>query len=85
MTRTRMAGRLAVSAVGFAVGVLVLVDPLRAVGEERKDALRRSGVARGGVDRDVDASARRLVDEGRQIFRHDTFGDEAFWGGQLRL
>jgi hypothetical protein len=27
----------------------------------------------------------RLVAEGKQIFRFDTFGDEDFWGGQLRL
>jgi hypothetical protein len=26
-----------------------------------------------------------LIEEGRQIFRFDTFGDEDFWGGQLRL
>ena len=26
-----------------------------------------------------------LVQEGRRTFRFDTFGDEAFWGGQLRL
>jgi mono/diheme cytochrome c family protein len=26
-----------------------------------------------------------LIAEGRQIFRHDTFGDEDFWGGQLML
>ena len=26
-----------------------------------------------------------LIAEGRQIFRYDTFGDEDFWGGQLRL
>ena len=26
-----------------------------------------------------------MVDEGRRIFRHDTFGDEAFWGGTLQL
>jgi len=26
-----------------------------------------------------------LIAEGRQIFRFDTFGDEEFWGGQLRL
>lgn len=27
----------------------------------------------------------RMVQEGRQIFRLDTFGSEAFWGGQMRL
>ncbi len=26
-----------------------------------------------------------LIAEGRQIFRYDTFGDEAFWGEQLHL
>jgi hypothetical protein len=26
-----------------------------------------------------------LLDEGRRTFRHDTFGDEEFWGGHLRL
>jgi hypothetical protein len=28
---------------------------------------------------------RSLIVEGKQIFRFDTFGDEDFWGGQLRL
>jgi cytochrome c553 len=27
----------------------------------------------------------RFFQRGRQIFRFDTFGDQAFWGGQLRL
>jgi hypothetical protein len=26
-----------------------------------------------------------LIEEGRQIFRFDTFGDEAFWGDTLKL
>ena len=25
------------------------------------------------------------IDQGREIFRYDTFGDEDFWGGQLQL
>ena len=33
----------------------------------------------------VIANAERLIVEGRETFRFDTFGDEAFWGGQLRL
>jgi hypothetical protein len=34
---------------------------------------------------DIDDNADRMVKEGRHIFRHDTFGSEDFWGGQLRL
>lgn len=27
----------------------------------------------------------KLIEEGKQIFRHDTFGDEAFWSGVLHI
>jgi hypothetical protein len=30
-------------------------------------------------------NAQRMIEEGRQTFRYDTFGDEAFWGDTLRL
>jgi hypothetical protein len=30
-------------------------------------------------------AARAMIDEGRDTFRHDTFGDEAFWGDGLRI
>jgi len=33
----------------------------------------------------VQTQAARLVDQGRQIFRFDTFGDEQFWGDSLKL
>jgi hypothetical protein len=36
-------------------------------------------------DRVIKESARTQVEEGRQIFRFDTFGDEEFWGSLLRL
>jgi hypothetical protein len=29
--------------------------------------------------------AQRMLEQGKQIFRYDTFGDEAFWGNTLRL
>src|SRR6478752_1204513 len=45
-----------------------------------------------GADRNLapnDAAVRdyaaRMVRQGRDIFRFDTFGDEAFWGGSLHL
>ena len=36
-------------------------------------------------DRHINASARRLIEEGRQVFRFDTFGSEAFFGDALGL
>ena len=43
------------------------------------------GSNRGNPDAAARQQADKLFREGRQIFRFDTFGDEAFWGGQLRL
>jgi hypothetical protein len=39
----------------------------------------------GSTDAQVDAKARQLLQDGRRIFRFDTFGDRQFWGGTLRL
>jgi len=36
-------------------------------------------------DQDVNTNAIQLVTQGRQIFRFDTFGDQAFWGDALQL
>ncbi|TMB05885.1 MAG: hypothetical protein E6J64_09920, partial [Deltaproteobacteria bacterium] len=33
----------------------------------------------------VKTSAATLIDEGRQTFRFETFGDEAFWGDTLKI
>ena len=38
--------------------------------------------AASSVDAAID---RGLLVEGRRVFRYDTFGSEAFWGGKLRL
>jgi hypothetical protein len=36
-------------------------------------------------DGEIIDNASRLFNDGRQIFRFDTFGSEDFWGGMLRL
>lgn len=33
----------------------------------------------------AEKNARRMIEQGRHIFRFDTFGDQAYWGGQLHL
>jgi hypothetical protein len=36
-------------------------------------------------DNAINKNAQLMIEEGRRIFRYDTFGSEAFWGDQLRL
>src|SRR5262245_434650 len=38
-----------------------------------------------GWDTTIEENAQAQLDEGRSTFRYATFGDEAYWGGQLRL
>src|SRR5690242_13722273 len=37
------------------------------------------------ADAKLEASTLATLREGRRVFRYDTFGDEAFWGGALKL
>jgi hypothetical protein len=53
------------------------VDDNPAVGSEKRDVESWS--------RDIHENSERMLREGREIFRYDTFGSEAFWGGKLRL
>jgi hypothetical protein len=46
------------------------------------------GLAQEAVAQEGDATfdnAQRMLEEGRQIFRYDTFGDEVFWGDTIKL
>jgi hypothetical protein len=40
---------------------------------------------RASFDQEVSQHVQQLLEEGRQIFRFDTFGDEVFWGETLKL
>jgi hypothetical protein len=44
-----------------------------------------SGAKPGGFDEEIRRHSQQMIEEGRKTFRFDTFGDEAFWGDQLRL
>jgi cytochrome c peroxidase len=45
----------------------------------------RPAATTGSFDATINQNAQRMLDEGRHIFRFDTFGSEDFWGGKLRL
>jgi hypothetical protein len=48
---------------------------------------RGQGVGRplSGFDAVISHNAQAMLDDGRRIFRFDTFGDEVFWGDTLHL
>ena len=41
--------------------------------------------SQSGSDAEINRHAQATIDEGRKIFRYDTFGSEAFWGDALQL
>jgi hypothetical protein len=41
--------------------------------------------ARTPVDAEINHNGASLVEQGRQTFRFDTFGDQDYWGGTLGL
>jgi hypothetical protein len=77
-----MNGRLLRSSVLVCLVVVVTVSVLQGQPQERPvNATARSG----DYDRQIQEYAARMLKEGQQIFRFDTFGSEDFWGGKLRL
>jgi len=46
---------------------------------------RITKVDQGLTDKVIETNGLRMIQEGRRIFRFDTFGDEAFWGDTLQL
>ena len=62
-----------------ALGILVVWSPMMRTG------VAAQGTAPSDVDRVIDQHAQQMIDEGRRIFRYDTFGSEAFWGDALQL
>ncbi len=48
-------------------------------------SVRGSAQKEQGFDRQISANSQRMLEEGKQIFRFDTFGDEAFWTDKLKL
>ena len=73
--RTRMSIRSGAALVGaLLLGVVVFLG--LTVEKGRSQSTNQDSTANNAV---------RLVALGRQIFRFDTFGDQAFWGDTLKL
>jgi hypothetical protein len=57
----------------------------RPKGVETNPAGKTQQAPREEFDDKISANAKEMFDRGRTIFRWDTFGSEAFWGGKLQL
>jgi hypothetical protein len=74
----------------LALAVSLALLPLASCVDAPKDvstntAVRHEQREASSWSREVAANSARMLREGRETFRHDTFGSEAFWGGKLRL
>ena len=67
------------------VGLALLIGVGMGAGEQGSAQARDSEEELAKNDRLINAHARRMIDEGRQHFRFDTFGSEAFFGDALQL
>jgi len=65
-----------VKLIVLASGIAVALLNFAGWGRTRSDA---------PFDAQIKENARQMIEQGRQTFRFDTFGDEDFWGGQLQL
>ena len=81
---TKKALSLVTTLLSLICMALMLVGGGRAQDDSRLEAQTLSKKAKG-FDRQINANMEEMVEEGREIFRNDTFGDEAFWGDLLQL
>src|SRR5215470_17447741 len=71
--------------VGLLIAVTLLVGSWLHAAEQSKPSPNAAAEKLSENDRMISANAQKLIEEGRQIFRFDTFGSEAFWGDALQL
>jgi hypothetical protein len=71
--------------IGARVGSIVVLAGLVGAACMSMRGAETGGDTSRGFDGAIGENARRLMDDGRAAFRHDTFGSEGFWGGALQL
>src|SRR5579864_3580890 len=79
MTSLRMVVGL-VLLIGLAVGSYHLIGAQGASAQSQQ-----KGASPSGFDAVVRDNSERMMKEGQQTFRFDTFGSESFWGDALQL
>lgn len=67
------------------IGLGLLAGSRLRAADQAKAASKRSAEKFSENDRAISANAEKMIQDGRQIFRFDTFDSEAFWGDALQL
>lgn len=74
------------SSRGAAGALLVFAACAPAVSGVKTDpAVKAQRIPSGEFDDKIEDHSKGMLEKGRDIFRYDTFGSEAFWGGKVRL
>jgi len=73
--------KLMMLAVALTIGLGYLVGQSRA---QRSDDPNRPQKEQG-FDRQISDNAQQMMEQGKKIFRYDTFGDETYWSDKLKL
>jgi hypothetical protein len=73
--------KLIIVLAGISIALVYSLDPSRA---QRADDSSR-GQKEQRFDLQISENAKQMMEQGKQIFRYDTFGDEAYWTGKLKL
>ena len=72
--------------VGFVLFTGLAVGSYHLIGAQRASTqTQKKGASPSGFDAVVRDNSERMLQEGQQTFRFDTFGSEAFWGDALQL
>src|SRR2546425_4005526 len=73
--------KLMMLAVVLTIGLGYLAS--RSLAQRSDDQSR--GQKEQGFDRQISDNAKQMMEQGKQIFRYDTFGDEVYWTDKLKL
>ena len=68
--------KILVLAMGLTIALAYLAERSRAQRSDKKSQ---------GFDQQISQNAQEMMEQGKQIFRYDTFGDEAYWSDKLKL
>ncbi|MBA2526157.1 MAG: hypothetical protein H0V18_10315, partial [Pyrinomonadaceae bacterium] len=79
--------RFPLANLGKIIALLILVVGGLIYAAEHSRAQQRAAMPprANGFDTRISNNAQQMLEEGRRIFRYDTFGDEAYWTDKLKL